>query len=104
MTTFRAPGVPLEWGANRLESFLADHEFSVGPIVRLLATEIHSCSQSATVTFQNLSHHLQAVHAGQTRPVLLPKSSGSQPARPQYLVLDHDFFGMTTLYVPGRDG
>ncbi|KAK2666295.1 hypothetical protein RAB80_017952 [Fusarium oxysporum f. sp. vasinfectum] len=101
--TFRARGVPLEWDANRLESFLADHEGSVGPVVRSLATEIHGRSQSATVTFQNLSHHLQAVHAGQTRSVLLPKPSGSQPARPQYLVLDHDFFGTTTLFIPPLD-
>jgi hypothetical protein len=101
--TFRARGVPLEWDANRLASFLADHEGSVGPVVRSLATEIHGRSQSATVTFQNLSYHLQAVHAGQTRSVLLPKSSGGQPARPQYLVLDHDFFGITTLFIPPLD-
>ncbi|KAM0188488.1 hypothetical protein ACHAPI_010595 [Fusarium lateritium] len=74
-----------------------------GPVVRSLATEIHGRSQSATVTFQNVSHHLQAVHASQTRSVLLPKSSGNQPSHPQYLVLDHDFFGMTTLYVPPLD-
>ncbi|KAF4987186.1 hypothetical protein FGRMN_10502 [Fusarium graminum] len=101
--TFRARGVPLEWDANHLESFLADHEGSVGPVVRSLATEIHGRSQSATVTFQNLSHHLRAVHTGQTRSVLLPKSSGGQPARPQYLVLDHDFFGITTLFIPPLD-
>ncbi|PCD23157.1 hypothetical protein AU210_014680 [Fusarium oxysporum f. sp. radicis-cucumerinum] len=101
--TFCARGVPLDWDANRLESFLADHEGSVGPVVRSLATEIHGRSQSATVTFQNPSHHLQAVHAGQTRSVLLPKSSGGQPARPQYLVLDHDFFGITTLFIPPLD-
>ncbi|KAF5669914.1 kinesin light chain [Fusarium denticulatum] len=101
--TFRAHGVPLEWDTNRLESFLADHEGSVGPIVRSLATEIHGRSQSATVTFQNLSHDLQAVHAGQTRSVLLPKSSSDQPARPQYLVLDHDFFGITTVFIPPLD-
>ncbi|KAL5610516.1 hypothetical protein FOBRF1_006633 [Fusarium oxysporum] len=101
--TFRVRGVPLEWDADRLESFLADHECSPGPVVRSLATEIHGRSQSATVTFQNVSHHLQAVHTGQTRSVLLPKSSGNQPSRPQYLVLDHDFFGITTLYVPPLD-
>ncbi|KAM0209843.1 hypothetical protein ACHAQD_011020 [Fusarium lateritium] len=101
--TFRVRGVPLDWDAGRLETFLADHECSAGPVVRSLATEIHGRSQSATVTFQNVSHHLQAVHASQTRSVLLPKSSGNQPSHPQYLVLDHDFFGMTTLYVPPLD-
>ncbi|RKK93754.1 hypothetical protein BFJ68_g15424 [Fusarium oxysporum] len=74
--TFRARGVPLEWDANRLESFLADHEGSVGPVVRSLATEIHGRSQSATVTFQNLSHHLQAVHAGQTRVIAISGLGG----------------------------
>ncbi|KAK2671544.1 hypothetical protein RAB80_013967 [Fusarium oxysporum f. sp. vasinfectum] len=60
-----------------------DHEYSVGRVVRSFATEIHRRSQSATVNFQNLSHYIQAVHAGQTRSILLPKSSGSQPAHPQ---------------------
>ncbi|RKL27770.1 hypothetical protein BFJ72_g12898 [Fusarium proliferatum] len=101
--TFRVRGVPLDWDANRLESFLADQECSTGPVVRSLATEIHDRSQSATVTFQNASYYLQAIPAGQTRSILLPKSSENQSAPPGYLALDGDFFGITTLYAPPLD-
>jgi hypothetical protein len=79
--TFRVLGVPLDRDANDLETFLADHERSAGLVVRSLATEIHRSSQSATVTFQNVPHHLRAVSAGQPRSVLLPKSSVNQHSR-----------------------
>ncbi|KAM0412754.1 hypothetical protein ACHAPD_007800 [Fusarium lateritium] len=81
----------------------SDQECSTGPVVRSLATEIHGRSQSVTVTFQNASYYLQAIPAGQTRSILLPRSSENQSIPPGYLALDGDFFGITTLYAPPLD-
>ncbi|CEI70947.1 unnamed protein product [Fusarium venenatum] len=44
-----------------------------------------------------------AIPAGQTRSILLPRSSENQSIPPGYLALDGDFFGITTLYAPPLD-
>ncbi|KAG7001762.1 Protein SERAC1 [Fusarium oxysporum f. sp. conglutinans] len=101
--TFRVRGAPLDWDADRLRSFLAEREGSVGVIVKSLAHEIHGRSRTATVTFQTVPLRLQALQTGRTWSILLPKPSGCQSTRDQYLVLDDGFLGITTLFTPPAD-
>ncbi|KAI3572140.1 hypothetical protein IWW34DRAFT_824446 [Fusarium oxysporum f. sp. albedinis] len=101
--TFRVRGAPLDWDADRLRSFLAEREGSVGVIVKSLAHEIHGRSRTATVTFQTVPLRLQALQTGRTWSILLPKPSGCQSTRDQYLELDDGFLGITTLFTPPAD-
>lgn len=52
--TFRVCGVPLDWDAGSLRTFLAVHENPADAIVKSLAHEIHGRSKTATVTFENI--------------------------------------------------
>ncbi|KAK7397941.1 hypothetical protein QQX98_012695, partial [Neonectria punicea] len=97
--TFYVRGVPLDWDADRLQSFLAADESSAGSIVQSLAYEIHGLSNTATVAFQNTPLPAQKSRTGQKR-VLLPRTTENQPARDQYLTLDDGFLGIITLYAP----
>ncbi|RYC84216.1 hypothetical protein BFJ63_vAg12902 [Fusarium oxysporum f. sp. narcissi] len=101
--TFRVRGAPLDWDANRLQSFLAEREGSAGVIVKSLAHEMHGRSRTATVTFHTVPFRLQALQTGQTWSILLPKPSEYQSTRDQYLALDDRFLGITTLFTPPAD-
>ncbi|ORY64882.1 uncharacterized protein BCR38DRAFT_186225 [Pseudomassariella vexata] len=92
--TFRVRNVPLHWKATDLQTFLAEHS---SPTVKSIATEIHSGSNTGTVTFKDVPLPLQASHPWDI-PLSLP--SEDQPFRDQYLTLDDGFLGITTLYNP----
>jgi len=95
--TFRLRGVPLRWSTGDVRSFLEDHYRSAAPIVKSLAPEIDAKFSTATVTFGN------AASSGSTR-ILLPKPPSDRPSRDQYITLDDDFYGVTTLFaLPPED-
>lgn len=98
--TFRVRCVPLAWDSDRLKSFLTDHANTAGPVIRSLAYEINSRSSTSTVVFQNIPVPLQTEKVWSIR---LSSTTENQPARNQYLTLDDDFFGITTLYTPSPD-
>jgi hypothetical protein len=91
--TFRVRGVPPHWDAEILRSFLAEHHQSADPIIKSLALELDGRSRTGTVIFQT------AAPLPKTR-ILLPKPSGDQLTPDEYLTLDDDFHGITTLFVP----
>ncbi|KAK4444370.1 P-loop containing nucleoside triphosphate hydrolase protein, partial [Podospora aff. communis PSN243] len=80
--TFRVRGVPLQWDAKDLRSFLAEHHQSADPTVKSIALEIDGWSRTGT-----------------TR-ILLPKPPGDQLNRNKDLIIDDEFHGITTLYAP----
>jgi hypothetical protein len=95
--TFRIRGVPLDWDANILQSFLADRDDLIDPSVRSLAQEIHGRSQTATVSSQH--DRRPPVKATTSWQIPLPPDATSS-ARLRSLTLDDGFVGVTTLYAP----
>ena len=91
--TFRVRGVPPHWDAEVLRSFLAEHHQSTDLVVKSLALELHGRSRTGTVMFQTTAS------LPKTR-ILLPKPNGSQLTPGEYLTLDDDFHGITTLFAP----
>lgn len=96
--TFRIRGIPLNWDSERLQSFLLKRESWAGLTVGSLARETNGRSGTGTVTFQTLPPPLQRLRTGRSYRIQLPP--GDQPSRKQYLVVDKDFYGITTLYSP----
>ncbi len=101
--TFRIRGVPLEWGADRVRSFLAEHYRSGDPVIKSLAPEIHGRSGTGTVVFLDTASPPNALQTGSTWRIPLPKRETGQPTRDEYLTLDDDFHGITTLFAPPTD-
>lgn len=91
--TFRVRGVPPHWDAEVLRSFLAEQHQLANPTVKSLASEIDGRSRTGTVVFQT------AGPQPRTR-ILLPKPNESQLNPDEYLTLDDDFHGITTLFRP----
>lgn len=100
--TFRVRGVPLHWGAERVQSFLAEHNGSAEPVVMSLAPEIHGGSSTATVIFPDATPLPKPLQTGSRWRILLSRST-SQPTRVEYLTLDGDFHGITPLFTPPPD-
>ncbi|KAI6777588.1 uncharacterized protein J7T54_005374, partial [Emericellopsis cladophorae] len=99
--TLRVRGVPVNWSVDDLSLFLSQH-YSFTQTVTSLAREIDGRSQTGTILLHADSATLeerQDRHRGALR--LPPSSDGS--ARPQYLTLDSDFLGITTLFVPAKE-
>lgn len=96
-------GVPLDWDAERVRSFLAEHYTSANPVIKSLAPEIHGRSGSGTVVFLNAASLPDALQPGLSWRIPLPKPETNQPARDEYLTLDDDFHGITTLFTPPPD-
>ncbi|KAK0725411.1 hypothetical protein B0H67DRAFT_641836 [Lasiosphaeris hirsuta] len=92
--TFRLRGVPLHWSTGDVRSFLEDHYRLAAPIVKSLAPEIDAKSSTATVAFGNVAL------PGPTRRILLPEPPEDRPSRDQYVILDDNFYGITTLFAP----
>ncbi|KAH7012721.1 uncharacterized protein B0I36DRAFT_256250 [Microdochium trichocladiopsis] len=103
---FRIRGVPRDWDAEKLQSFLRKEEFrpqdgSAGPTVWSLADEVGGRSGVGTVTFQRVPPASQT--GGKWTIPLPPSSAATQPSRSSRqlrLTLDDDFHGITTLYSP----
>lgn len=100
LETFRVRGIPLDWTRDDLQACLAAKapEWDLGTIVRSLSQEIDGCSFTATVTFDNIPHQLQALEA-QESWYLDPAAPTAQDQQ-QSLALDKAFIGVTTLYDP----
>jgi protein SERAC1 len=102
-TVFRVRGIPTDWDMGQTESFLAGHYSPASaPSVQSLALEFHRRSKTATFMFLH-DVSMPAV----TRPngvwrISLPKSLRGERAN-QYLILDTDFYGITTLFAPAVD-
>ncbi|KFA45618.1 hypothetical protein S40293_08631, partial [Stachybotrys chartarum IBT 40293] len=91
--TFRVKGVPLDWDAERLESFLRGTDTTSRLTVHSLLEEPRrSRGQTATLTFHHIPPQFQNLHVGQHITKVL---RGHRP-----LTIDVDFHGMTTLYAP----
>ncbi|KND87194.1 Vegetative incompatibility protein HET-E-1 [Tolypocladium ophioglossoides CBS 100239] len=90
-STCRIRGVPIDWDIPRLQSYLAEHVGAASIDVISLAAEIDGRSLTGTATYSG--HHPQ-----QASLELSPDQTG----RRQYLTIDHDFLGITTLYAPPR--
>ncbi|KAK4162358.1 hypothetical protein QBC43DRAFT_302124 [Cladorrhinum sp. PSN259] len=101
--TFRMRGVPLDWDIDRAQSFLAEHYCSVNPVIKSLAPEIHGRSGTSTVVFPDTASLPYAPQTGSTWRILLPKRETNQPTRDEYVTLDDDFYGITTLFAPPLD-
>jgi hypothetical protein len=95
--TFRVRGIPVDWGRERLASVLAEQDEAAGPSVRSLARETHGRWSSATVSFQCIPAPLQALGTAKTWDIAINDESQLQP---EFLSLDDEFIGMTTLYSP----
>lgn len=90
--TFRVTGIPATWDRQKLQSFLKDQRSIADVSIESLAYEEHNGLQVATVTFENaLLQH--------SRSWSIPIPSESND-RKDYLTVDKDFYGMTTLYMP----
>ncbi|KAK0643713.1 hypothetical protein B0T16DRAFT_188109 [Cercophora newfieldiana] len=102
-TVFRVRGIPTNWDASQTESILAEHYGPTSaPTVQSLAQEVHRRSQTATFTFlHDVSMPMVNRPNGVWR-VPLPKSLSGRRAN-QYLILDTDFHGITTLFTPPVD-
>lgn len=96
--TFRIRGIPLNWDSERLQTFLLERESWAGLTVGSLARETNGRSGTGTGTFQTSPPSLQRLRTGGSYRIQLPP--GDQPSRKQYLVVDKDFYGITTLYSP----
>ncbi|KAK0620759.1 hypothetical protein B0T14DRAFT_522091 [Immersiella caudata] len=100
--TFRIRGLPLQWGAQRAQLFVAEHYGPADPVVMSLAPEIHGGSSIATVTFLDGAPLPKPLQTGSRWRIPLPRST-SQPARLDYLTVDGDFHGITPLFAPPPD-
>lgn len=97
--TFRVRGVPLGWDSEGLKSFLTEHDNTAGPVIKSLANEIGGRSSTATVIFQNVPVPLQK----KAWSIRISSTTENPPVRDQYISLDDEFLGITTLYTPSPD-
>jgi len=104
-TVFRVRGIPTDWDEELTESFLADHYGAAStPTVQSLGQEIHQSSKTATLMFLDRDFSMPGVT--RTNPVWrvpLKPCDGGRRIGNQYLTLDVDFHGITTLFVPPVD-
>lgn len=99
LDTWRVTGVPREWDAKQLQEFLETTKGAT-PIIRSLAQEIDTHSNTATITFDDLVLSSQCC---QSEQIPLPEHSDAGIRRDRYITLDKAFLGITTLYTPPRD-
>ncbi|KAL7793636.1 hypothetical protein V8C37DRAFT_103220 [Trichoderma ceciliae] len=95
--TFRVSGVPVDWNQERLQSFLTNQTGTTDAIVKSLAREANSDCQTATVMFENTPLQLEK---GPSWHIQLPEASGTRSVNEQYINVEKDFLGITTLYAP----
>jgi hypothetical protein len=95
--TFRLSGIPPDWDADRLQSFLVSQDDVIEPLIKSLTIDIDGHCSIGTATFQSLPQRFQN---GFSWRIPLPRLPQTQSARDQYLVIDHAFLGITPLYNP----
>lgn len=100
MSTYRVRGVPADWDEQRLQSFLNDQETVTDAAIESLAHDNNGICQVATVTFVNLPSQLQHAHSWS---IPIPRTPNTKRTRKQYLTIDKDFHGLTTLYTPSSE-
>lgn len=96
-TSFRVRGVPTDWGREQLQSFLKSQENGLDVSIKSLAIEAGEQYQSATVTFTYLPLRLQKHPQWD---IVVPETFNAMAAGEQYLSIDKDFYGLTTLFAP----
>ncbi|KAL7896425.1 hypothetical protein HDV63DRAFT_401235 [Trichoderma sp. SZMC 28014] len=95
--SFRVRGVPTDWGREQLQSFLNSQENGMDVSIKSLAIEAGEQYQSATITFQDLPLRLQKYPQWD---IVVPETFTAMAAGEQYLSIDKDFYGLTTLFAP----
>lgn len=95
--SFRVRGVPISWSREQLKSFLKNQENDLNASIKSLATEAGEQYQSATITFPNLPSRLQKYPRWD---IVVPETFNAIVAGEQYLSIDKDFYGLTTLFAP----
>ncbi|KAK3353544.1 hypothetical protein B0T25DRAFT_214835 [Lasiosphaeria hispida] len=101
--TFRMRGVPLEWDAARVLSFLTEHYGSAKPVIKSLAPEIGGRFRTGTVVFLDAVSPPDALQTGSPWRISLPRRETDQATCDESLMLDDDFHGITTLFAPPPD-
>ncbi|TFB02189.1 hypothetical protein CCMA1212_005710 [Trichoderma ghanense] len=96
-TTFRVSGVPLSWDQELLQSLITSKTSISDVVIESLAHEAGVDLQTATVTLGTNPPKLQN---GRTWQIPLPQEPDSQPVGEQWLAIEKDFHGITTLYAP----
>ncbi|UKZ61865.1 uncharacterized protein TrAtP1_003127 [Trichoderma atroviride] len=95
--SFRIRGVPTDWSREQLQSFLKSQENGLDVSIKSLATDAGEQYQSATITFPDLPSRLQR-HPHWD--IVVPATFNAMAAGEQYLSIDKDFYGLTTLFAP----
>lgn len=95
--SFRVRGVPTDWSREQLQSFLKSQENGLDVSIKSLATEAGEQYQSATITFPDLPSRLQKYPHWD---IVVPETLNAMAAGEQYLSIDKDFYGSTTLFAP----
>ncbi|KAL7811186.1 hypothetical protein V8C44DRAFT_330904 [Trichoderma aethiopicum] len=98
--TFRVSGVPIDWDRERLRVSLTAETNIKDVSIKSLAHEANTDFQTATATLGNAPSTLRNVQNWQIR---IPETPNAQTAGPQWLVVERDFLGITTLYAPPPD-
>ncbi|PTB68134.1 hypothetical protein BBK36DRAFT_1114998 [Trichoderma citrinoviride] len=99
--TYRVMGVPIDWDRERLRLFLTAETNLESLSIKSLAREANTDFQTATATLGDAPSHLRNIQSWQIR---IPKAPNAQPfGEQQWLVVERDFLGITTLYAPPPD-
>jgi len=88
-------GVPIDWDADRLQSYIAEQHASANPTIGSLCNEIDGRSLTATVSFRSPPDSLRTAQSGRILP-----ATGNQFAPQRGIKLDDGFLGITTLFSP----
>jgi len=97
--TFRLRGIPLNWDTARIGEFLKEqYGPTCAPTVKSLALEIHARSITSTIVFGNTT-----MLPNTFRQIKLPSSHEGKPVYDEYIMLDTEFHGITTLFAPPPD-
>lgn len=91
--------MPLGWDRERLQAFLTSDEQKLADVVFVasLAREADTKSQTATVTFENVD---LSRWPGGTYECSLPHEVSDKALFDQFISIEKDFIGLTTLYEP----
>ncbi|ETR97188.1 hypothetical protein M419DRAFT_92340 [Trichoderma reesei RUT C-30] len=98
--TFRISGIPIDWDREVLRKVLMAETNIADVSIKSLAHEANTDFQTATATLGNAPSNFRNVQSWQIR---VPELPNTQPGAKQWLVVEKDFLGITTLYAPPPD-